>query len=640
LITEILPMKYAEAAEVVTALQPYLHPYGQLIPLTKSNAILITETGANINQMMEIVKYIDQPSPLRMQTKIYILTNAKASDVAQRLSQLIQETQQLGARASAPSTPTPTPGARPAVARPGQPAVPAGIAPGEEAVVEGKVIITSDERTNKLFIFTRPANFAFFDKIIAELDAKVEPDVIMKVIELNYASAEDIAGLLNSLISGGAAPVTRRATTTTPGQPRTGAAPAPPPPIPVGIAGGTEAAGFLQFAQGVRILPDTRTNSLIVMATKEDMARLQELVRDIDTPVAQVLVEVVIAEVTLKGQLDVGVNLFKRLFDSRSISSTGGTGVGQGTPVELPKASDVASSVASNLPTAAALAGTGGLTYFASFRNLKLDAVVNLLATSSRFKVLSTPTIQTLHNQEADIIVGESRPVPVSTVSSIVGNNGSLSTGSLNSNIEFKDIAIELKVTPRINPNGYVTMDIQQKVNDLGGTVNLGGTDVPIITKREAKSSVAVKDQSTIVLGGLIREDKTVSENRVPFFGDIPFFGLLFKGKTHNKNRNELIVFIRPTVLRTDEEAVIEARRRATMLSAGKELELEKRFESAVPGAPSSALTNLTPRGAISPGEVGQPPEGPTSSSPQPGQSANEREAAKLKALMNADTVQ
>jgi general secretion pathway protein D len=637
LMTHILPLRFAEAAEVIAALQPYMHPYGQLIPLTKSNAILITETGANLNQMLEIIKYIDQPSPLRMQTKIYILMHAKASDVAQRLTALIQETLQLGARPSAPTTPgQPALPGRPPVVRPGQPATAAGAAPaGEEAVVEGKAIITSDERTNKLFIFTRPANFAFFDKIIAELDAKVEPDVIMKVIELNYANAEDIAGLLNSLISGGAAPTVRR--TTTPTTPRAGGAPAPPPPVPIGgITGaGAENAGFLQFAQGVRILPDQRTNSLIVMATKEDMLRLEELVKDIDTPVAQVLIEVVIAEVTLKNDLEVGINLFKRLFDSRSVSSTGGTGVGKGTPVELPRASDAASALFSNLPTAAALASSGGLTYFASFRNLKLDAVVNLLASNSRFKVLSTPTIQTLHNQEADILVGESRPVPVSTVTSIVGTTGTLSTGALNSNIEFKDIAIELKVTPRINPNGYVTMDIQQKVNDLGGTVNLGGTDVPIITKREAKSSVSVKDQSTIVLGGLIREDRTVTENKVPLLGDIPFFGLLFKGKTQNKNRNELIVFIRPTVMRTDAEAVAEAHRRVTMLTAGKELELEKRFESPEPGAPSSALTNLPPPKAVTPSEEQTPPlsEGPESTP-----AVSDRETAKLKALMNAES--
>jgi general secretion pathway protein D len=146
----------------------------------------------------------------------------------------------------------------------------------------------------------------------------------------------------------------------------------------------------------------------------------------------------------------------------------------------------------------------------------------------------------------------------------------------LRSNVEYKDIAIELKVTPRINPDGYVTMEIDQKVNDLGGSVNVGGTQSPIITKREAKSFVTAKDQSTIVLGGLIREDRTASESKVPVAGDIPLFGLLFKNRAVAKSRTELIVFIRPTVLRSAEQTASEAERRGRMLKAADELGLQK----------------------------------------------------------------
>jgi general secretion pathway protein D len=319
------------------------------------------------------------------------------------------------------------------------------------------------------------------------------------------------------------------------------------------------------------------------------------LIRNVDTAVSQVQIEVIIAEVTLNNELDVGVNIFKRLFDEGQVSQTGGSGTGPTSPLQLPKASDLSSELISNLPAAAAFAGSGGLTYFATFQNLKLDAVIHALATTAKGKVLSTPVIQTMDNQEANILVGESVPVPVSTVSSVVGNTGTLATGQLNSNIEYKDAAIELTVTPRINPNGYVRMDIQQKVNDFGASVQVNGTSIPTITKREAKSSVAVQDGSTIVLGGLIKENKTVSETKVPFLGDIPFFGQVFKSKTSNKIRNELIIFIRPTVMRNDAEAVAAARRRSRLLKAGEELELEKRFASPEAGAQSSALTNKPP---------------------------------------------
>jgi general secretion pathway protein D len=584
LVTQILALKFADAAEVVTALQPYLHPYGVLLPLTKSNAILMTETGANINQMMEIVKYVDQPSALRMQTKIYVLMHAKAADVVSRLQSIIQETQQIGARAAAPGAQVP-PGVRRPVVRPtvpgapGAPAAPtAEAAPAEESVVEGKVILTSDDRTNKIFILSRPANFAFFDDIIKELDAKVEPDVIIKVIELEYANSEDAAGLVNSLITGAAPPVRRAATTApTPGRPAT---PVPATPAAAVAGAALESGGFLQFAEGVRILPDPRTNSLIVMATKEDMERIVALVHSIDTAVAQVLVEVVIAEVTLGNTLSVGVEAFKRLFQEGQVLQTGGYRTGQPIPpVNLTDLGGMVTNIVGGVTniSAAEIAPallTGGATYFLTFRNLKLDTVIRLLATTSKFKVLSTPIIQTLHNQEASIIVGESRPVVTATVADVVATSAT----AVRSAVEFKDIAIELKVTPRINPDGYVTMDIEQKINDVAGNVNVNGVDVPIITKREAKSSVTVRDQSTIVLGGLIRDNKTVSETKVPFLGDIPLLGTVFKGKTADKGRTELIVFIRPTVLRTDAQAMAEARGRSHQLKAGEELELEKRF--------------------------------------------------------------
>ncbi|MCG3149245.1 MAG: Type II secretion system protein D [Verrucomicrobiae bacterium] len=618
LMTQVIQLKYAEPADVVSALQPYLHAYGQMLALPKSSCVLVTETAANVNQMLEIVKYIDVPSALKMETRVFTLTHAKSGDVVQRLQAIIQETQQLGARATAPGVATPTPGIpAPGIVRP----TAAGSRTGattttpsaEDTMIEGKVIISADERTNKIFILSRPSNFAFFEQFIAELDAKVEPDVLMKVVPLQYATAEDAASSINALITGGTPTFTRRTTgsSTTAGARTTTT---PPPPIATSAGGGASAAdtGFLQFAQGVRILPDPRTNSLLVMATKEDMARIEELIRNVDTAVAQVQIEVIIAEVTLNNELDIGVNVFKRLFEEGQVTQLGSSRTTGVNPIQLPRADDPNSPLLDDLPTAASLAGSGGLTYFLSFQNLKLDAVIRALSKTSKGKVLSTPVIQTMDNQEANILVGESVPVPVSQVSSVVGNTGTLSTGSLNSNIEYKDAAIELTVTPRINPNGYVRMDIQQKVNDFGAPVQVNGTAVPTITKREAKSSVAVQDGSTIALGGLIKENKGVSETKVPFLGDIPFFGQLFKSKNTTKIRNELIIFIRPSVLRTDNEAVAEARRRSRLLKAGEDLELDKHFQD--------APVSTEPQSRNSPGPV----EGIIS---------EDRQAAKVRAL-------
>jgi general secretion pathway protein D len=557
--------------------------------LVKSNSILITETAGNLKQMLEIIAYVDQPSALRMEMRSYLLSHAKAADVMQRLQSMIQEAQQAGARPAAAGQPgqpaQPGQPIRRVLPQPGQAS--AAVGSGVESAVEGKVIMTADERTNKIFILTRVGNFDFFDQIIAELDAKVDPDVVMKVIDLDYANAEDIASLLNSLITGSAPTPVRRTSST--GTTSTGARPPaiPPPPTAVSSAAGSalEASGFLQFAQGVRIIPDVRVNSLLVMATKEDLSRIEALIKSVDTPVAQVLIEVIIAEVQLDGTLDIGVEAFKRQFESGHIDQAGGTRTGQpSSPLNM---NDLSGLVTNFGP----LALSSGLTYFATFNNLKLDAVIHLLATSSKFKVLSTPIIQTLHNQEAHIIVGESRPIVTSTVADVV----SAGNTAVNSSVSYKDIAIELTVTPRINPDGNVTMDIEQKVNDLGGTVSVNGIDTPIITKREAKSSVMVKDQSTIVLGGLIRETKTIAETKVPVIGDIPLLGLLFKGKSTVKARTELIVFIRPTVLRGDAQAMAEAKRRSQMLRASEELELDKKFPVESPASKQKIPQPATP---------------------------------------------
>ena len=606
LVTQVLPLKYADAQEAVTALQIYIHTYGKLLALVKSNSILITETGANIHQMLEILKYIDQPSALRMETKIYTLTHAKSADVVQRLQSILQEAQQLGARAGAGAQPG---GAAPVTIRPSIPqrtaAASATGTPAEDMVVEGKAIITPDERTNKIFVFTRPSNMPFFDQMIAELDAKIEPDVITKVILLNFADAQDVAGLLNSLISGGSMPTTTRRSSSSSSSSSSGATRTPPPPtVPTGASsGGGAAAGasLLQYAEGVRVLPDPRTNSLLVMATKEDMERIEALIRSVDTAVAQVLIEVVIGEVTLDNQLDVGVNLLKRLFKEGNVNMIGGTTTAGAVPAPSPQ--NLSGETTGSTPVGATL--SSALTYYATFRNLNLDIALQLLSSTSKFRVLSTPIIQTLDNKEGTIKVGESRPIITSQLSGY--SNVTISNQSANglqSNVEYKDIALELAVTPRINPDGYVTMDIDQKVNDIGGSVNISGNSQPIITTREAKSSVTVKDQSTIVLGGLIKEQNGVVETKVPFLGDIPFLGHLFKNKQTTKTRTELIVFIRPTVLRNDAEAVAEARRRSQMLKAGEELGLDKQFN----GPDANRINSATPKETTQKTETNSPP--------------------------------
>jgi len=625
LVTRVVPLQMADVSDVVGALQPYLHSYGQLVALPKSNSILITDSANNVARILEILSFLDRSARRSMETKVYVLKHARAVDILPRIQAIVADTTSSGrtvpavsSTATAPMPPTPSvpsttsrstsvPGAV-GVPSSGSVVIARPSATGEETAIEGKVIITSDDRTNKIIVHSRPSNFPFFDKLIAELDALVEPEIITKVFPLQNGEAPEIAQMLTMLISG----IPFLPTRTTGGR---GASTFQPLSMagfgglggfgafgPFGISGATsssaaqlsamqarlQASGFMKYPESVRILPDTRTNALLIMASREDMTRLEELVRSLDAQLAQVLIEVIIGEVVLTDERETGVDVVQRILRGGQLKTYGGTRTGTEGPPAAAKPLDLTSAAVGSTPAGAAV--SSALTYFATFEGLRLDAVLRMLASDRKFRVLSTPIIQTLHNQQGSIVVGESRPVITASLSSVSAvTSTSQVANALQSNVEYKDIAIELNVTPRVNPDGFVTMDINQKINDIAGTANISGSSLPVISKREARSSVMVKDQNTIVLGGLIKQTKQLDVTKVPFLGDIPLFGALFRDKHTVDVRTELIVFIRPTVLRDDAAAGAEAKRRTEMLESAKELDLKKKLFDSAPPAPTNA---------------------------------------------------
>jgi len=198
--------------------------------------------------------------------------------------------------------------------------------------------------------------------------------------------------------------------------------------------------------------------------------------------------------------------------------------------------------------------GAGGLSYYLTFFNLNVDAVIRLAATSRDARILSTPVILTTDNTEAKIIVGESRPIVTSTSSSTVGDRTV-------SSYQYRDIGINLTVTPRINPQRFVVMEISQSADNVGGDVEIDGNRVPIITRREMQASIAVRSRSTIVLGGLVSTDQSSRTTKVPLLGDIPILGRLFRSDSTEDARTELLVLITPYVLMTPDEARSESAR-------------------------------------------------------------------------------
>jgi type II secretory pathway component GspD/PulD (secretin) len=217
--------------------------------------------------------------------------------------------------------------------------------------------------------------------------------------------------------------------------------------------------------------------------------------------------------------------------------------------------------------TAAAknIAGAGsGLTYYFSIFDLNIDAVLNMLQTSTDSRILSTPIILTTDNKEARIMVGEKRPIVTST---------SMSSGGVQqSAYEYKDIGIELKVIPHINKKGFVVMEVTQKVNNVGGNTQIDGNDVPIITTREFGASISVNDRRTIVLGGLVGTEQKKDDEKIPFLGDVPLVGRLFSSTSSKDHRTELMVMITPYVLNSTRDVYQETARRFGALQKADDL--------------------------------------------------------------------
>ena len=194
--------------------------------------------------------------------------------------------------------------------------------------------------------------------------------------------------------------------------------------------------------------------------------------------------------------------------------------------------------------TGSQLVGAGGGNVGAGLMNVVLESA----RTNSNVNVVSTPTIVTTHNKEATMVVGQAQPIVTSTQTSLN------SSDSARSSYQFEDITMELKVKPLIGPNDVIQLEIEQKFDEISGTTLINGEEQPIIGRREASSTVSIADGELIVLGGMQREALTESEGRPFILGRLPLLGWLFKSESKSTTRSELMVFIRPTIMRTTDE--------------------------------------------------------------------------------------
>ena len=584
LISQIINLKYLEVAEAQAVIQGFVHGYGKIQPLERTNSLLITDTAGNLQRIVEILSFIDQPTETKVETRIYELKYAEAAKIASRLNELIQDAQAKEEKprvaVAQPATPSP-PGVIRAPRAGGSSeqstAGEAEAALAERGIVQGKVKIIADDRTNILIVISRPSNFIFFDKIVAVLDRPVEPDIIVRVLALEYAKAEEIAGILNEFIGAAKAESTSTgAAAAAPGKEgEKSNEPAAAQALRDYVAQraeervreaitGTEKSKIGRLSSSTRILSDKRTNSLLLMGTKGDVAALEEVIDKLDIMLAQVLIEAVILEVNLSKSLEYGVDWLQRSMTAYNEETRGPSG---GITVRQPVMSygggwggSGGSFLDASQITRSTELAEGALTYYATFHDLNIDSVIRMVGGSSDARILSTPVILTTDNTEAKITVGEERPVVTSTSTSTAGQQ--------TSSYEYRNIGINLTVTPRINPARFVVMEITQTADNVGGFEVIDGNNVPIVTKRELQASVAVQNRSTIVLGGLDSTDRSNTRSKVPLLGDLPFLGVFFRADTRNNKRTELLVLLTPYVMMNPQETFGETKRLHNILKS------------------------------------------------------------------------
>jgi len=425
-------------------------------------------------------------------------------------------------------------------------------------------------------------------EMIAQIDVSVPAEYISEVIPIKYAMADDIANALNSLGGSGGSTVSFGSSSAAPS---TGGARGAGGPSGTGMGGmggaggyqqggnqanpqrgfgsqstpnGTPTTGttFQQRLQSIiqkasspggqqdaiqvfgqtKIIADQRSNSLLIFATQADMERIKKVIEKLDVLLAQVLIEAVIMDVNLGNTLDYGVSAAQRQKTWQQNPSVNTAGLMNNNQPFY----NFLQSVATNGSVLDGLASTppNNFNYFANIGQT-WDVAIQAAASDNNATVIQRPRIQTSQARAASFFVGNTVPYVTGTY------YGGGYAGGNSSQYSQLSVGVSLDVTPFINPDGLVVMDIVQEIDDVAGYTTIDGNKVPNTDKRTLSSEIAVRDRDTIILGGFIRSDKSKTRTGVPLLQDIPILGALFSSRSESKNREELIVLMRPTVLKT-----------------------------------------------------------------------------------------
>ena len=484
-----------------TTVTPLLSQNSSVIVFPKSNAMLITDALINLQRIERIIDEMDKPQEIREEIQFIKLDYIQASEMQQRIENLI----------SGPL----------------------------KNYLEGTTSVTADERTNQLILITHPGNLEVIKNVIDSVDVDAAPLTSSEVFPLRQAKAEEVVAIIDEIISGQKegreedAKVAKDNKKTDKKADTKNLPNAKPNAASSANTTSSNASNSsLQFSNFVGLSADERTNAIVAYGTKSDLDTLRDLIDKIDITLPQVRIEVIITEVALSENQGSGLSTFDLTFDD---GPNGDALLG-----------DTTGALTLGLGSVEALG--------AQFGNFALDAVLDIAESDSDIKILSTPTIIVSHNEEGIINVSESRPFETSSYTGVNDNSGT------RNQVEYRDVGIKLTVTPLIGADGSITMTIEQTVDTVKSVDDPTSAEVnttPIIGKREANSTITVKDRQLIILGGLQENERITNHTYFPLIGRLPGFKQLLSGESISYNRKELIIFVRPTILKTPDEAVV-----------------------------------------------------------------------------------
>jgi general secretion pathway protein D len=565
-VTLIVPLKFIAALDAVNLLRPFVPQQAALTANRDTNLLVVTDVAANVRRLLEIVKLVDV-DVASSELQILQLKHADAQEVAQILNQLFASGRFRAATGPIPAGIAP-PAAAPAAPGVPRPPVPAQAGPAQDtsgSAAERAPLIVPERRSNSLIVYARKQEMDTIRRLIEKLDADVYGGQRLFFYFCENTKSRDLSSTLDAIFGRGTgAPSTQPSTTPsqlTPTGTRPSGLPSQPQYQPSRPTTGAGGAGRVEglFGEGAvgaetRFIPDEPTNSIIVTTYPRTWSEIEPIIKKLDRMPRQVLIEVLVAEITLEDDMSLGMEWairegkFNLLF------------TGDGTLLPRP-----------NLPDIIKLGATGlnpGLSFFA-FAGNKFLTAIRALASVDRVNILSSPSVLTTENKKAVFNVSKSVPVLTSqqtTVGGTVVTTPGQTTGIVGTQtVEYKDVGIVLTVTPRIGEEGTVALDVKQEVNDIL-LLQTPPTGSPTFSKREAETSVVLLNNQTLVMGGLIQTKKEFIKTGIPFLNRIPVLGYLFGDTKENTTKTELLMLITPRVVGTalDASRVTDQMRRIT----------------------------------------------------------------------------